>query len=510
MYVQGNTIDREKKKNRKKKHKALTLYHCSRTNEKEKRNTKREYEKKLGYNKNVHIRGNKEKKGERCKKEEKSEIMRIFLFIGIHRVAFLSGRRQSKVVCFVGTSLLHRSEHRTGSVEVGVDVTLQEGIICIRAQFLARGLLIQFLSHGRFPLRTELLDLLLVIQFCIVVLADAAHAFPERQVLGVNGRTMVVLLAASAEEVPAALLFLQVETGGVGKEEEGQEHTGQTEPRDHVEFGLGVDVVVQNGCQERTGFTTGRRHTMGCRTNWGGEDLSGNQESDRVGAELVEERAQEIHGLEFLDVLGRCVVIEVEGWNDEQDEHQQESDHLHPLATIELVVDQERGHVVTCERDTHIAQVPQPGRHNRAVIRANDIDEFGLEELVSVEENIVGEPSAGGSKDTEAEILEGQVKRLPVVTGDRALFLGSRQLFASSLHVVGTVVDQPQRAHGRDSKRNTVGPLSGDSRVRRVSRTGVEAQEKNNEDDLVKELTPALHQESAGNFASTVQTVFLG
>ena len=38
----------------------------------------------------------------------------------------------------------------------------------------------------------------------------------------------------------------------------------------------------------------------------------------------------------------------------------------------------------------------------------------------------------------------------------------------------------------------------------------VEAQKGNNEDSLVEELTPSLHQESAGNFATSVKTIFLG
>ena len=37
----------------------------------------------------------------------------------------------------------------------------------------------------------------------------------------------------------------------------------------------------------------------------------------------------------------------------------------------------------------------------------------------------------------------------------------------------------------------------------------VEAQKKNNEDDLVGELPPTLHQESAGDFAASVETVLL-
>ena len=37
----------------------------------------------------------------------------------------------------------------------------------------------------------------------------------------------------------------------------------------------------------------------------------------------------------------------------------------------------------------------------------------------------------------------------------------------------------------------------------------VEAQKEDNEDGLVGELTPSLHQESAGDFAAPVKTIFL-
>lgn len=38
----------------------------------------------------------------------------------------------------------------------------------------------------------------------------------------------------------------------------------------------------------------------------------------------------------------------------------------------------------------------------------------------------------------------------------------------------------------------------------------VENQEQDDQDSLVEELALALHQESAGNFASTVKTIVLG
>lgn len=38
----------------------------------------------------------------------------------------------------------------------------------------------------------------------------------------------------------------------------------------------------------------------------------------------------------------------------------------------------------------------------------------------------------------------------------------------------------------------------------------VEDQKRKNEDGLIEELTPSLHQESAGDFATSVETIFFG
>ena len=60
---------------------------------------------------------------------------------------------------------------------------------------------------------------------------------------------MVVLLAAGADIGPAALLLLEVEASGVGKEEGRDQHAEKAEPRDEVELGLGRDVVVHDAGQ---------------------------------------------------------------------------------------------------------------------------------------------------------------------------------------------------------------------------------------------------------------------
>lgn len=432
----------------------------------------------------------------------------VLLVQSILRLA-LRSRRQGEGVLLGSHILLHALEHRAGAVEVGVHVALEKGVISVKS--IGSILLGGLGGHGGLPLDAVLLDLLLVVELGIVVAGLAQNvALVPRQVLGVHGRTVVLFLAAGAEVFPAALLLLQVQTSGIGKEEQGDESTGQTEPRDNVELGLGIDVVVQDGGEKGTSLTPGSGHTVSGGTDGGGENLGSDQEGDRVGTELVEERAQEVHGLEGLDVLGAAVVVEVEGRDDKQNEAEHKTNDLHPLATVQLVVDQEGGHVVSAQRDTDIDQVPQPGGHDRAGCGTDHLDELTLEELVAVEENIVGEPATSSCEYAESEVLEGQLQGLGIITSDGSLLLGSGKLLASSLHVVGTVVNKPQSTDGGDCEGNTVGPLNRDGGVRVVTTAVVEAEQENDEDDLVEELTPTLHQEGGSDLAATVQAIFLG
>ena len=69
--------------------------------------------------------------------------------------------------------------------------------------------------------------------------------------------------------------------------------------------------------------------------------FGGDEEGGAVGAELVEEGGQEVHGLEGFDVRGGGVVCVVEGGDDEEDEVHEEAEHLHLFAAVEFVVDEE-------------------------------------------------------------------------------------------------------------------------------------------------------------------------
>ena len=181
----------------------------------------------------------------------------------------------------------------------------------------------------------------MVVELGVVVFADATETLPHGEMLGVDGDTVVLGLAARTDICPSALLLFEIETGGVGKEEIGQDHARQTEPRDDVEFLLGSDVVVEHGGEESAHLTDGGGETVGGGTDGCGEDLSGDKEGDGVGTELVEEGGEEVHGLESMDTHFAGIVRVVEGGDDKEDEIHQESNLLHHLAAVVLVVDQE-------------------------------------------------------------------------------------------------------------------------------------------------------------------------
>lgn len=191
------------------------------------------------------------------------------------------------------------------------------------------------------PVGAHVGDLRLVVERRVVVLADAAQALPHGQMLGVHGHAVVLGLAALAEVGEAALLLLEVEAGGVGQPEEGHQHAGQAEPGHDVEAHLDVDVVEQDGREERADLADGGGEAVRGGADGRGVDLGRHEEGDGVGAELVEERGEEVHGLEGFDASDARVVLVVERGHDEEDEIEQEPDLHHHLAAVQLVVDQE-------------------------------------------------------------------------------------------------------------------------------------------------------------------------
>ena len=98
----------------------------------------------------------------------------------------------------------------------------------------------------RLPVGSHVVDLGLVIEFGVVLLANSSPALPQRKVVRVDSNTVVFMPTALADILPSTLLLLEVETSGIWEPDGSQDHTSKTEPGDNVELLLNSDVVVQN------------------------------------------------------------------------------------------------------------------------------------------------------------------------------------------------------------------------------------------------------------------------
>lgn len=204
------------------------------------------------------------------------------------------------------------------------------------------------------------------------------------------------------------------------------------------------------------------------------------------------------------------VVLVFEGGDDKHEEAHEETNLLHQFAAVELVVDEEGGSVVTSEGDCNVDQVPGPGGHEGVGVVGDDLDELALEELVAVEEDVVAEPGTRGGEQTATEMGEAGLEGSDVVASDAGAALGFSKLLGGVGHLPSSVVDEPQSTNGREGKGQTEGELSSLLGVRGTAATAVEDGEQDNQDNLVEELTPALHQEGHGDTATTVQTILPG
>ena len=159
--------------------------------------------------------------------------------------------------------------------------------------------------------------------------------------LWVYGDPVVILIAALADVMPAAFLFLEIETGGVGEENGCQEHAGETEPGNDVETCGGQNVVVEDGGREGAEFADRSGHTVSGGADGRWVHFGGHEEGDAVRTELIEEGGEEVHGLEGVNAMDVCVVIVVESGDDKEDEVEKESDLLHPFTAVKLVINHE-------------------------------------------------------------------------------------------------------------------------------------------------------------------------
>ena len=177
------------------------------------------------------------------------------------------------------------------------------------------------------------------------------------------------------------------------------------------------------------------------------------------------------------------------------------------------MVNKNRSHVVTGHLDTNVDQIVKPLGTKRVRVvgitfrlTSNNVNELVGENLVTVEEKVVAEPTHGRSKETMPVMVQRKLERSNVVTRGVQTCLSISESALSVLDPVVTVVREVKRDSGNKAKRHTERELSGiglDGRLECV----VEDQEKDNQKTLVHKLTPTLHQESQQHVTTTVKTV---
>lgn len=160
----------------------------------------------------------------------------------------------------------------------------------------------------------------------------------------------------------------------------------------------------------------------------------------------------------------------------------QEPNNLHSLPAVKLVVDQKGSEVVSTQTDTYVDHVPVP-RHNDITgrVRADNLNESGGEELVTIEQEVVEEPTQSGTNQTTSKMSADKLERMKIVAGlvDSHVLLGTTKSGRRVLLLVKSEVGEPKSHHSHNAKRNSVSPLSRDRGVRRVARM-VENEEKDN------------------------------
>ena len=116
--------------------------------------------------------------------------------------------------------LLLRCNVRTprGLLKVSRDIrrpdTAIMHVIVIKMSFL----LVRLPCLAGFPVGVHFFNLLPIVKLGIVVFAYTTESLPQRQVLWVDGDTVVIGFATCSDVLPPAFLFLEIQTGGVWEE----------------------------------------------------------------------------------------------------------------------------------------------------------------------------------------------------------------------------------------------------------------------------------------------------
>lgn len=124
--------------------------------------------------------------------------------------------------------------------------------------------------------------------------------------------------------------------------------------------------------------------------------------------------------------------------------------------------------IVSNKRNADVDEIIKPARHDGIATISNDFDKFALKELISIKENVISKPCSGSGNQSRTKICKGKSERLGIVSGDLTLPLRRRQLLTGRLHLVCSVVDEPEGSKCWNGKGDAISPLSGQGRVRWV------------------------------------------
>lgn len=125
--------------------------------------------------------------------------------------------------------------------------------------------------------------------------------------------------------------------------------------------------------------------------------------------------------------------------------------------------------IVSNKRNANIDEIIKPARHDGGTIISNDFDEFALKELISIKENVISKPCSGSGNQSRTKICKGKSERFGIVSGHLILPLRRRQLLTGRLHLVCSVVDEPESSKCWNGKGDAISPLCGQGRVRWIA-----------------------------------------
>ena len=238
--------------------------------------------------------------------------------------------------------------------------------------------------------------------------------------------------------------------------------------------------------------------------------LCGEQESGTVWTELNPETGEEVDELERMATSSLLVQRREDGsCNNEKEERHDEADCLHPLSAVEFVVHKQGCHVISNKLTPNVDQVIQPKSYHLVFVTCDQAQKDIAKDLIAIERKIVAKPADGRSKKAMPIVIHDNLEGLNVVSSDVAALSGGFEILIDILHLKDTKIEKVQNGECGNTERDPEGVLGCRLRIRRVG-SGMKDEQKEDENELVRQLTPSLHQESESHASTSVQLVVSG